>query len=80
MNFYQDELTAQYNRQRVEEEFKQIHIEQRISRSHAYRPGAFTHIMHSVASWMIKTGKELHTRYEISTPHHHTAPSSSFAR
>ena len=73
MNFYQDELTAQYNRQRVKEEFEQIRLD-------VHKPNIFTHIMHSVAGWMIKTGKELHTRYEIPTPHHHTAPSSSFAR
>ena len=74
MNFYQDELTAQYNRQRVKEEFDQIRMEQHTTHSN------FKRIMHGVASWMITTGKELHERYEIPTPHHHTTPSSSFAR
>ena len=80
MNFYQDELTAQYNRQRVKEEFELIRMEQHTARLHVFRSSPFKRIMHGVASWMIRTGKELHARYEIPTPHHHTTPSSSFAR
>jgi len=79
MNYYQDELTAQYNRQRVREEFELIRIEQHLARSRAHRTSLFTRTMHSFASWMISTGKELHRRYEISAPHHHR-PSSSFAQ
>jgi len=80
MNFYQDELTAQYNRQRVKEEFDQIHLERFTPNSRMYRPSFFTRVMHGVASWMISTGKELHDRYEIPAAHRHHTPSSSFAR
>jgi len=79
MNYYQDELTAQYNRQRVREEFELIRIEQHSVHSHEHRTSLFTRTMHSFANWMISTGKELHKRYEIPTPHHHR-PSSSFAQ
>jgi len=80
MNFYQDELTAQYNRQRVKEEFDQIKLENRATHSHVYHPSLFTRIMHGFASWMISTGKELHERYEIPAAHCHHTASSSFAR
>ena len=79
MNYYQEELTAKYNRQRVREEFELIHIEDRSAHSHAHRTSLFTRVMHSIASWMIITGKQLHKRYEISSPHRHRT-SSSFAQ
>ena len=79
MNFYQDELTAQYNRQRVREEFELIRIEQHSVHSRAHRISLFTRTMHSFAGWMISTGKELHDHYEVPTSHHHKI-SKSFAR
>ena len=80
MNYYQDELTAKHNRQRVEQDFKIIHIEERANATAANHPSLLTRTMHSVATWMILTGKELHTRYELPTAHTHRKPSSSFAR
>jgi hypothetical protein len=72
MNYHQDELTANYNRERVREVFNQIHLEHKMANLSTHRPSLFTMTMHSFAVWMISTGKELNERYEI--------PSNSFAR
>ena len=76
MNYHQDELTAKFNRERVREDFTQIHLERKTAESRTYRPGLFTLTMHSFAVWMISTGKELHERYEMPAK----TPSNSFAR
>jgi len=80
MNYHQDELTAQYNRQRIREDFNQIRLEQFTTRSRVYRPGLFTRTMHSFSIWMISTGKALHNRYEVPSMHCNQTPSSAFAR
>ena len=80
MNYYQDELTASHNRERVREDFKQIHLEQKKAHLSPHRLNLFTRTMHSFAIWMISTGKELHERYEIPSMHRTKAPSNSFAR
>ncbi|MDX1378940.1 MAG: hypothetical protein R3307_08835 [Anaerolineales bacterium] len=80
MNYYQDELTAKYNREKIREDFSLIHIEQHAAKSRIYRPGVFTHIMHSFSIWMISTGKNLHSRYEIPSMHCSQTPSGSLAR
>lgn len=79
MNYYQDELTAQYNRQRIREDFAQIRLEYFTTKSRVYRPGLFTRSMHSLSIWMISTGKDLHERYEIPNAHSHRTRSGSFA-
>jgi len=76
MNNYQDELTASHNRERVREDFRQIHLEEKMVKSNAIYPSLFTRTMHNFAVWMISTGKELHGRYEIPAK----TPSNSFAR
>jgi len=65
MNQYQDEFTAEYERQRIQSEIKQIRLEQLALKSRPYRPGRFTRMMFNFANWMIATGKQLRTRYEI---------------
>jgi len=80
MNYYQDELTAKYNRNKVREDFNQIHIETYIAQSRVRKPSLYTRTMHSFSSWMISTGKELHERYELPAAHCHHSPTSSFAR
>lgn len=76
MNYYQDELTASHNRERVREVFNQIHLEQKTVKISIHRTSLFTRTMHSFADWMISTGKELHERYETTSK----TPSNSFAR
>ena len=80
MNYYQDELTAKYNRLKVRDEFKQDRLEQLATQSRLYRPGLFTKTMHSFSIWMISKGKELHNRYEIPTAHSHQTSSNSIKR
>ena len=80
MNYYQDELTAKYNREKIREDFGLIHIEQHAAKAHVYRPGLFTWTMHSFSIWMISTGKTLHNRYEIPSMHCGQTPSNSLAR
>ncbi len=65
MNSYQDEMTAEYNRQRIIAEMKQIRLEQLALRGRVYQPSRFAHIMFAFANWMIAAGKQLRKRYEI---------------
>ena len=65
MNYFQDEQTAEYNRQRIAEAFQQIRLEQIALKSRAYQPGRFARLMFNFANWMISTGKQLRKRYEI---------------
>ena len=78
MNHYQDELTAEYNRQRIHEEFKQIRLEQLAIKSRVYKPGRFERLMFNFANWMISTGKRLRQRYEIPVVNRNNSPSKSF--
>ena len=65
MNTFLDEQTAEYNRQRILDEVKQIQLERLALSSQIYRPGIFERTMFELASWMIATGKYLRRRYEI---------------
>jgi hypothetical protein len=79
MNHHQDELTAQYNRQRIREDFDQIRLEQHAARARVRRQGLFTQTMHSLSTWMISAGRKLHERYELPAPHSHRTRPGSFA-
>jgi len=65
MNYFLDEKTAEYNRQRILDEVKQIRLEKLALDSQIYRPGLFERTMFRLANWMISTGKHLRRRYEI---------------
>ena len=65
MNYFLDEKTAEYNRQRILDEVKQIRLEKLALDSQIYRPGPFERTMFGLANWMISTGKHLRQRYEI---------------
>ncbi len=79
MNHYQDEMTAQYNRQRIHDELEQMRLEQFALKSRVYTPGRFGRAMFSFANWMIATGKRLRKRYEIPTAPHKQPRSKGFA-
>ena len=79
MNHFQDELTAEYNQQRISEELKQIRLEKFALRAHPYKPGRFERTMFNFANWMIATGKQLRKRYEAPATHCNHAPSKGFA-
>ena len=79
MNYLQHEQTAEYNRQRIDEEIKQIRFEQLALKSRPYKPGRFTRIMFNFANWMISTGKQLRKRYEIPVTNCNNSPSKGFA-
>jgi hypothetical protein len=66
MNYFQDEQTAEYNRQRIAEAFQQIRLEQLAVKSRVYPPDRFARLMFNFANWMISTGRQLRKRYEIS--------------
>lgn len=74
MNYFQDELTAEYNRQRTSKELKQIRLEQFAVKSHPYKPGRFARMMFNFANWMIATGKQLRKRYEVPTVNCNPSP------
>ena len=65
MNHYQAECTAEYNRQRIKAEIKQIRLEQFALGSRLAKPGRFIRMLCNVANWMISTGRQLHQRPEI---------------
>jgi len=79
MNQFQDEYNAEFNRQRIHNDFKQIRLEQSAMRSQAYKPGRFTRMMFNFANWMISTGKQLRKRYEIPAVNCNKSPSKGFA-
>lgn len=79
MNYYQDEQTAEYTRERIASEFKQIRLEKLARQSQPYKPGRFERLMFNFANWMIVTGKGLRKRYEIPTANCNQAPSKGFA-
>jgi len=79
MNHYQDELTAKYNQQRIQEELKQIRLEQFALKSRIYKPGRFEKMMFAFANWMISTGKQLRKRYEVPVAKCNKSPSKGFA-
>lgn len=80
MNYFQDEYTAEYNRQRILDEVKQIHLGKLALKSRVYRPGLFERTMLNFANWMVSTGKQLRKRYEIPSVDCNNSPSRNFAR
>jgi hypothetical protein len=79
MNYFQDERTAEYNRQRIAETLKQIRLEQLAVRSRVYQPGRFERMMFNFANWMISTGKQLRKRYEIPVTNCNSTSSKRYA-
>jgi hypothetical protein len=79
MNVWNDEKTAEYNRQRIAEEIHQIRLERLAMQSSSYRPSFFGRTMFNFANWMIATGKQLRKRYEIPAQCSKT-PTGSFAQ
>ena len=79
MNYWQDEKTAEYNRQRILDEVKQIRLEKLALKSRVYRPGLFARTMFIFANWMISSGKQLRKRYEVPSTNCNKTPSESFA-
>jgi hypothetical protein len=80
MNYFQDEQTAAYNRERIHEAFYQIRLEELALKSRVYRPGRFERLMFNLANWMIATGKQLRKRYEIPIVNRPPAQTKSLAR
>lgn len=79
MNFFQDEHTAAYNRERIAEAFQQMRLEQVALKSQVYQPGRFARLMFNFANWMISTGKQLRKRYEIPAGQSNRVPSKNYA-
>ena len=65
MNNWNDEFMAEYRRQEILNQVKQIRLEKIAVESRIYRPGLFERTMFNFANWMISTGKQLRKRYEI---------------
>lgn len=79
MNHYQDEFTAEYNRQRIKDEIKQIRLEQLALKSQVHKPGLLARMMFNFANWMISTGRQLSKRYEIAAVNSSHSSSNRFA-
>lgn len=79
MNIFLDEQTAEYNRQRILYEVKQIQLEKLALASQIYRPSIFERTMFRLANWMIATGKYLRKRYEIPQVNSNHTHSSNLA-
>jgi hypothetical protein len=79
MNYHQDEMTAEYNRQHIHSDIEQIRLERSAFRSQPFKPGRFSRLMFNLANWKIATGKQLRKRYEIPSANCGQAPSREFA-
>jgi hypothetical protein len=78
MNNWHNEFMAEYQRQRILEQTKQIQIEELVISSRAYRPGLFSRSMFNFGNWMIATGSRLRKRYEVPVPSCNHPPTESF--
>ena len=79
MNYWNDEKTAEYNRQRIIDDVQQISLEKIALRARVYRPGLFERTMFNFANWMILTGKQLRKRYEVPAVNCTKSPTGNFA-
>jgi hypothetical protein len=79
MNYWNDEKTAEYNRQRIIDDVQQISLEKIALRARVYRPGLFERTMFNFANWMILTGKQLRNRYEVPAVNCNKSPTGNFA-
>ncbi len=79
MNTWNYEKTAEYNREQILAEVKQIRMEQTTLQSRVYRPGLFERTMFNFANWMIAAGKQLRKRYEVPTVNCAKSPTGSLA-
>lgn len=68
MNNWHNEFMAEYRRQELLEEAKQIRLEKLALESRGSSPTLFERIMFTFASWMISKGKQLRKRYTRSNP------------
>ena len=80
MNNWHDEYAAEYTRQRIREERKQIHLEKLALQSRSDRPRLFDQTMFTFANWMIATGKQLRKRYAFLEANCANSQTRSFAR
>lgn len=80
MNTFLDEQTAEYNRQRILDEVKQIQLEKLALGSQIHRPGIFERTTFRLANWMISTGKHLRRRYEIPQVNCNHTPTGNLAQ
>ncbi len=80
MNNWHTEFMAEYQRQKILREMKQIRLEEGAHRALVYRPGWVAYRMNDLANWMIATGKKLRRRYEIPAVQCPPASNRSFAR
>jgi hypothetical protein len=78
MNYWMDEKTAEYNRQRIAEEISQRHLERIALQARPYRPRFFERTMFNFGNWMISVGKQLRKRYEIPAVQCNHTPTGSF--
>jgi hypothetical protein len=73
-------ILAEYHRQDLESEMRQIRLEQTAASARPYRPNWFARSMYNFANWMIGTGKQIRRRYEIPVKGCASNPTGSFAR
>ena len=79
MNTWNYEKNAEYNREQILAEVKQIRMERITLQSRVYRPRLFERTMFNFANWMISTGKGLRKRYEVPTVNCTHSPTGSLA-
>ena len=80
MNNWTNEYMAEYHRQEILDEVEQIRLEKLAVNARVYRPGVFERAMYNFANWMISTGKQLRTRYEVPAVNCSGSQRSSVAR
>ena len=80
MNNWQNEFMAEYHRQEILEQARQIGLERLTHQSRVQHPRFFERSMFRLANWMISTGKQLRRRYEIPAVNCREPSAGSFAR
>ncbi|HJS20678.1 MAG TPA: hypothetical protein VJ785_18175 [Anaerolineales bacterium] len=80
MNNWTNEYMAEYHRQEILDDVEQIRLEKLTVNSRVYHPGLFERTMYNFANWMIYTGRQLRTRYEVPAVNCSGSPKGSVAR
>jgi hypothetical protein len=64
MNHWHTEFIAEYHRQELIDEMKQIQLEELALQGKPYRPGRFQRIMQGLGAWLVAVGEDLMCRYQ----------------
>jgi len=74
-----DELLLREHQQAIQQDMKQIHLEQEVLNAKVFRPNLFTRSMENFGKWLIIRGEVLVKRYETPRKRCKPAHQNSYA-